>query len=197
LFVASLQSISSDLYICCLRQIKTIKNDILPSMIMRKVYTKRGDEGFTNDYTGKKIPKDSPLIFTLGKLDSLQASIDKVLLKSKLKEKKMLDWIQVKLWQTAGELACADKSKLIDVVSGEDLELLEKYTDSYGEPPKKFVRFDTEKAVDLNECRIRCRELELHIVPLLREGNITPVAYKWLNRLSSLFFIMAYKASKN
>ena len=49
---------------------------------MRKIYTKRGDEGFTKDYSGKKISKDDIKIIIAGKIDSLQSAIDLAILNS-------------------------------------------------------------------------------------------------------------------
>jgi cob(I)alamin adenosyltransferase len=78
----------------------------------------------------------------------------------------------------------------------EDLKIIEKFTDSLGEPPKKFVRFNTLKSIQYNEARIRCRELETYLVKLLRKKQLRSVAYKYINRLSSLFFMLAYNESK-
>src|SRR3989304_7373955 len=164
---------------------------------MRKAYTKAGDEGFTKDYSGKRIPKDDIRIVVAGKIDSLQSAIDLLILKSTGKTKKVLEEIQKKLWQTAGEISCADKLCVVWPIEEKDLEMIEKFADSLGEPPKKFVRFDTLKAICYNEARIRCRELETFSVKLLREKQIRPVAYKWINRLSSLFFMLSYKSSKH
>ena len=61
--------------------------------------------------------------------------------------------------------------------------------------PKKFVRFTTQTAIWFNECRVRCRELETLIVKMFREGKIRPDVYKYINRLSSLFFMLGYKSS--
>jgi cob(I)alamin adenosyltransferase len=163
---------------------------------MRKVYTKKGDEGFTVDYAGSKIPKDDIKIIVAGKIDSVQSAIDLAMLKGDKKHTTFLEWVQRKLWQTAGELSCADEKCVIDPVVDKDVTELERYTDSLGEPPQKFVRFNTEQSIIYNEARIRCRELETSLVKLLREKKIRPVAYQWLNRLSSLFFMLAYKTGK-
>src|SRR3989304_688580 len=164
---------------------------------MEKLYTKAGDEGFTKDYSGKRIPKDDIRIVAAGKIDSLQSAIDLLILNSGGETKKILEEIQKKLWQTAGEISCADESCVVWPVEEKDLEMIEKFTDSLGEPPNKFVRFNTLESINYNEARIRCRELETFLVKLLREKQIRPVAYKWVNRLSSLFFMLSYKSSKH
>ncbi len=160
---------------------------------MRKAYSGTGDEGITSDYAGNRIPKDDLIVVVGGKIDAVQSAIDSAILKGDHKE--FLDWVQRKLWQTAGEISCADDKCVIDPITEEDNKKLENFIDSFGEPPNKFIRFNTEKSITYNEARIRCRELETVLVKLLRENKIRPTAYRWLNRLSSLFFMLSYKES--
>lgn len=162
---------------------------------MTKVYTKKGDEGTTADFSGKRVPKDDPTIIVMGKIDSLQSSIDAAVLEGGAEHKPFLEWVQRKLWQTAGEISCADEKCVIDPITDDDLVKLEEYVDALGEPPKKFIRFNTKKSIAYNEARIRCRELETFLVKLFREKKVRPAAYAWLNRLSSLFFMLSYTTS--
>ncbi len=163
---------------------------------MRKAYTKKGDDGYTTDFSGKKIPKDDIKIVVSGKIDSLQSAIDVVLLNAKGDHKIFLEGVQKKLWQAAGEIACADKSCIKWPITEDDVYEIERFTDLLGEPPKKFIRFNTERAISYNECRIRCRELEIYLVKLLRKKQIRPIVSPYINRLSSAFFMMAYKETK-
>ncbi len=157
-----------------------------------KVYTKKGDKGTTCDMTGKIISKDDVRIIIFGKIDSLQAAIDLAALYSKGKYKKILEFIEKKLWQTSGEIARCEKKCLTEPITEKDIDFLEKFIDSLGEPPKKFVRFETQQSIALNECRVRCRELETHLVKLLRTKQLRPEIFKFINRLSSTFFMMSY-----
>lgn len=161
-----------------------------------KAYTKKGDLGYTHDYSGKKIPKDDIQIICWGKVDELQAIVDLAILQAKGKVKKMLNQVQHKLWQTSGEISCSPPECVVDPVTEEDLREMEAFIDSLGEPPEHFVRFNTPGAITLNECRVRCRNLERNLVKLLRKKKLRPVVYKYINRLSSLFFMLAYKRSK-
>ena len=160
---------------------------------MKKVYTKKGDTGYTKDYAGRKVAKDHCLIVLGGKIDSLQSSIDLAMMYAKGETKKNLEHIQKKLWQMAAEIAHCDKSCLIDPVKKEDVAMLEKEINKLGKPPEHFIRFKGWKAISYNECRIRCRDLERHLVQLLRKGKLRPVVYQYANRLSSYFFMLAYK----
>lgn len=72
-----------------------------------KAYAKKGDLGYTHDYSWKKIAKDDIQVICWGKVDELQAIIDLAILQSKGKVQKMLNQVQHKLWQTSGEISCS------------------------------------------------------------------------------------------
>lgn len=161
-----------------------------------KVYTRKGDLGYTYDLTGKKIAKDNIKIISWGKIDELQAAVDLAILKSKGKEKLMLQKVQKKLGQSCAEIAGSSKDFLTEPVTEQDLVVLEKFIDGLGEPPHQFIRMNTMDSIIFNECRVRCRAMERSVVPLLRKKIIRPVVYKYINRLSSLFFMQAYRRVK-
>lgn len=161
---------------------------------MTKAYTKIGDLGYTSGFSGDKIPKDSVVMIAEGKLDSLQAALDLAIVEEKdVKNKEFLENVQKKLWQFGGQIISAPKKHVVDPVNSQSLKELEEFIDSFGEPPKEFVRFRTKEAMILNECRVRCRDLEVSLVGLLREKKIDGEVYVYINRLSSLFFMMAFK----
>ena len=164
-------------------------------VVSRKVYTALGDFGFTSDFSGKSILKNSNIIVVNGKIDSLQSVIDMSLLIDSGKHKEILQNVQLKLWQTAGEIANCSKDCLNAPITEDDLKNLELYIDTLGEPPNKFVRFNTQQSIGFNECRIKCRELETLLVKLLRDKNLRPEIFKYINRLSSLFFMLGYTSS--
>jgi cob(I)alamin adenosyltransferase len=148
---------------------------------MRRIYTRAGDSGLTGDASGRKLPKDHPRVVRLGRIDSLQAALDLARLKARGRARAMLQEVQEKLWEEAGP---------------EDVRRLESLIASLGAPPRSFVRFGSARAIALNECRVRCRELESACTPLLRSGKMKPAAYAWLNRLSSLLFMLAVRAGR-
>lgn len=154
---------------------------------MKKAYTKAGDLGFTKDFSGKELSKDSLLVVVEGKIDSLQSVIDLAVLEDE-KDKEILEEVQEKLSLIAGRICKASEYYLTE----EDLKKIESFIDSLGEPPKEFIRFRNKRAIVLNECRVRCRELESHIVKLLKSQKQEESILAYVNRLSSLFFMMAY-----
>ena len=161
---------------------------------MKRVYTTKGDSGFTKDYAGNQLAKDDLIVLINGKIDSLQSALDMALFLSD-EHSEFLKVIQQKLWQASGEIANCDSECLNAPIIGGDLLKLEEYVDSLGDPPNKFVRFTNEKSIWFNECRVRCRELETFLVKVLREGKLRPEVYRYVNRLSSLFFMLGYKSS--
>jgi cob(I)alamin adenosyltransferase len=161
---------------------------------MGKLYTKKGDEGFTTDYAGNILKKNDLLIKIAGKIDKLQSAVDTSILLSNEKNE-ILEIIQKKLWQASGEISNCPGECIVDPITNKDLQNLELFIDKLGEPPNKFVRFNTQKSISFNECRIRCRELETLLVELLLEKKLRSEIYKYVNRLSSLFFMLAYKES--
>ncbi len=161
-----------------------------------KAYTKKGDKGYTKDYAGRKHRKDNLIIVVGGKIDALQSAIDAAMLHARGRDRHMLDEIQRKLWQTAAEISKCDKKCLIAPVTERDLKELENFIDKLGRPPTKFVRFITRQAIVYNECRVRARELETFAVKLLAKKQLRRIAYDYLNRLSSAFFMLAYKSTK-
>ena len=162
----------------------------------KKIYTKNGDVGLTKDYAGNPLAKDDLVIVVNGKIDSFQSALDmSIFLCKDERQRLFLKEVQKKMWQVAGEVANCPGDCLLWPVLNKDLKELEEFIDSFGEPPNKFVRFENEKAIWFNECRVRCRELETLLVKLMRDGKLRLEVYKYVNRLSSLFFMMGYKSS--
>jgi cob(I)alamin adenosyltransferase len=163
-----------------------------------KIYTKTGDEGTTSRYNGKRVPKDDPVIILVSKVDSLQGALD--LAQAHVRDDALLpilDHVQDKLWQTAGELSLGGKGKNVkNEITARDIEALEKHIDKYDQKKKYFTRFRTESAAKLNEARLRCRELEVHLTPLLRKKKVRPEIYRYINRLSDLLYVLACHEQK-
>lgn len=166
-------------------------------METKKSYTKTGDSGLTKDFAGNTLSKDDPKIILLGKIDSLQSAIDLLILNAPQKYSQVLEEIQKKLWQAAGEIANCSSDCIPWPITSQDIQKIEHFADSLGSPPQKFVRFNTLLSVQANEARIRARDLETHAVKFLRSGSLRPEIFQYFNRLSSLFFMLAYSETKH
>lgn len=159
-----------------------------------KNYDKHGHEGFTTTMGGRRIAKDDIIIQVSGLIDSLQSSLDFV--HSTIThpaDKELIANIQNKLWQMAAEISMGKvDEKIKDPIIESDVKFVENKIVNIGKPPTKFARFTTSISLYLNETRIRTRTLESALTPLLRQNLIRPIVYSYVNRLSDLFFMMAY-----
>jgi len=157
-----------------------------------KIYTKVGDEGETVTYGNLKVPKDSYIIDINGYIDALQSSLDFCYIHNQ-EFRDLIDKINKKLWQLGGEISLGGIGKNIkDPITIRDIEEVENYIDRLLYP-RHFVRFTRLGSSHLNEARIRCRVLERELTQVLRAGLIREEVYKYINRLSDLLFVMAYK----
>ncbi|MFT4303933.1 MAG: ATP:cob(I)alamin adenosyltransferase [Candidatus Woesearchaeota archaeon] len=158
---------------------------------MAKVTTKIGDFGCTT-IKNAKVPKDSEIIDTVGAIDELQSALDLVRLHCST-DVKLIERIQDKLRFMAGEISgyITDESMLVTKKDIEEMELVISNL-SYV-IPNKFIRFSHPVSVYLNEARVRTRSLERKAVKLLRNEQLRESVYKYINRLSDLFFVLSYK----
>lgn len=157
---------------------------------MAKAYTGKGDTGYTTTFDGRVLSKDHQIIVAGGKLDALLSALDSANYLNPMYAT-YLEEISTKLWLISGELSGAAQA-----VKKEDISELEKKIEVYGQPPDQFVRFTNKGSISLNECRVRCREAESALTPLMRTKTITPEFYAYMNRLSSYFFMLAYTVEK-
>src|SRR3989344_1726600 len=151
-----------------------------------KIYTKNGDLGFTKTLAGESVKKNDLVVIANGKIDSLQSSLDCAWLECGQEMRGQVEWVQEKLWQTGGEVSFARAGGTVKhPVEEKDVELLEKWIDEYceGKEFKHFLRFHNRAAIAFNEARVRCREVERALVPLLDQEKIRPAAFKFFNRL--------------
>ena len=158
-----------------------------------RVYTRNGDDGVTTGYDGNDYDKDALSIEIVGVLDEFLASIDEAIVSLENQEKTdLLDDIQDLLWQTAGEISLGDQGKNVeDAIQADDIDGLEEQIDEYNPEISHFVRYRTENGVRLNRARVECRRLERRLTPAMRDDDIRPVIYKYINRLSDLLYVLA------
>lgn len=162
---------------------------------MRKIYTKQGDKGYTSTFSGNRVRKDSQIIQISGIIDTLLSAMDIAKLYiTNAAYVVILNFITKKLWQLAAEVSLGDieDEHISNYITEDDIKYLENKIDDLGMPPKRFVRFKKKDAIFLNECRTRTRDLERALTPLL-DSSLRPENFQFINRLSDLFFMMAYK----
>lgn len=158
---------------------------------MGKLSTGCGDCGCTRIFHCN-LDKDSPVIDVIGAVDELQSALD--IARINCSYSNVIEKIQDKLRFLAGELAgySTNKEMLISLDDVSDVEgLIEKFADIV---PSHFVRFNHPGSVYLNESRVRTRALERKIVAL---KSFRKEVGKYINRLSDLLFVLAYKEELN
>lgn len=147
----------------------------------------RGDKGFT-DICGKRVPKSSNVIFLNALIDDINALISMVIVKSaKFNFLSDIQHFNSKLMSyNAGYLS----EKYIDDLIAKVKDMVEKNSDF---DIKEFVYFQKDEiSALLNIIRTRVRLAEIFAWKSKKKKTAV-----YLNKLSDLFFIYAFKYEKN
>ncbi len=161
---------------------------------MGKIYTKKGDKGFTHLLSGKKTAKDALKIQTLGSIDELNTTIGlSISFLNNKQLRKELTKIQKDLFLLGGYLA-GDKKEEIKILEKRTREI-ELLIDDLSIKLPKLTSFilpgGAKEASFLHLARAVCRRCERVMVSLLRKERINKDTIAYLNRLSDLLFVMA------
>jgi cob(I)alamin adenosyltransferase len=161
-----------------------------------RFYTGKGDSGST-DLLGARVEKDDPRIELLGTLDETTSSIG---FARSLASKQINDAaieVQRDLYRIMAELAFTDALRPAEYTFGADrVQWLERLTDQIAEvvhlPPHFVVPGDTVAGAAFDVARTVARRAERQAVHLHHAGSVqNDEVLRYLNRLSSLLFIMA------
>ena len=164
---------------------------------MSDYYTRTGDDGLTGILGKERIAKFSPRIEAIGTLDELNAifGLAKVSCASK-NSKKIISSIQFNLYEIMSELAASpENAKIFRKTNNESIEKLENYINEISkiiDPPGKFITpGETYSGAMLDLARTVTRRAERRVAKLYSFGEISnPFLIKYLNRLSSLCFVL-------
>lgn len=147
----------------------------------------KGDYGVTKTLDGKLVEKDDNIIVASGKLDTLLSSLYFARYYNHEKYAPIFDKIEGHLTHLSIEISWNTKLIELDAVF-----YLENGIANI-KSPDDFVNFTRPESMWLNECRVRCREAEIAMTPLYRNGRVSQPAYSYINRLSLYFFLLAYE----
>jgi cob(I)alamin adenosyltransferase len=167
-----------------------------------KIYTKKGDQGQTSLVDGSQTLKSHARLDSYGTVDELnsQMGLLQSMLDSKaelIKEKKLLQELQVWLFQLGSQLACRDQSlaSQLPTIGEEQIQRLESQMDEWDKelsPLKNFILPGGDSAASqAHVCRTVCRRAERACVSLQEQEGLQIPAVAFLNRLSDLFFVLA------
>ncbi|MBE9475233.1 MAG: cob(I)yrinic acid a,c-diamide adenosyltransferase [Chloroflexi bacterium] len=171
---------------------------------MTKFYTQTGDDGFTGRLGKGRLPKHDQLIEAVGTIDEASAALGMARAQCEIPETvDLLLEVQRDLYYLMAELsASGENASKFRVINEERLSWLEAEIDSISsaiETPREFiVPGDTSPGAALSLARSIIRRAErrvaeLHLAGKLDNQKILP----YLNRLSSLCFVLELKENKS
>jgi len=169
---------------------------MLPAMA--KVYTGHGDRGDTNLFgTATKVRKDHPRIAVLGHVDELNAAIGVALEHvPDAGVAGLLRRLQDELFTVGAEVSAAEgRTKGAEhlALTEDAVRRLEAAMEEYDVGPiREFVMpRGPGGGAYLHLARTVARRAERAVVVLARTEPLNPVLLAYLNRLSSLLFVLA------
>jgi ATP:cob(I)alamin adenosyltransferase len=164
-------------------------------MAKSKIYTRRGDEGYTSLVSGNRVKKSNVRLEAYGTVDELNSFIacliDEV---DDRDDRQYLQRIQCNLFTIGGYLA-NDLETKNESIAQDEVDSLEKEMDRMDEmvpPLKAFVLPGGCKSNSMaHVCRTVCRRAERAVCQLKDKADIDSIALRYINRLSDYFFLFA------
>jgi cob(I)alamin adenosyltransferase len=167
-----------------------------------KAYSGTGDKGETSLYGGTRVEKADPRVEAYGAIDELNSQIG--VARAHIKVKKLdqiLKSIQRDLWILGGDLASEIVTANVPRIGNADLQRLESVTDDLDSGLPRLTRFilpgGSVSGAELHVARAVCRRAERRIVALSKIESINPEILPYVNRLSSLLFVLARTVNKS
>ena len=164
-----------------------------------KAYTRGGDEGETSLLGGARCNKATPRVCAYGDVDELNSFLG--LARALVKDagtRELLHAVQKKLFALGADLANPKPEKFL--VTTRDVEWLEKQADAVFEKLPALHSFVIPNgslgASVLHVARAVCRRAERSAVALAERETVNPEVLRFLNRLSSLLFVLARLENK-
>ncbi len=165
-----------------------------------KIYTKTGDQGETGLYSGRRLPKDDPILEVYGTVDELNSVLGLAGAEGLIKElNEKIGRIQNELFQLGADLATPwddpNTKNKVDRIEGKAICRLEDEIDGAEKELTPLTQFilpgGARSAAWLHLARTVCRRAERPLAALLRKGRVNPETIVYVNRLSDWLFVMA------
>jgi cob(I)alamin adenosyltransferase len=170
---------------------------------MPKAYTRTGDKGDTGLFSGERVSKNSPRIEAYGTVDELSSMLGYVRsLTADRDINRILEGMQRDLFVVGAELATRAKKGRQQKLQTTDatVKALEQETDRLDAELPALTTFifpsGTSAAAALHVARSLARRAERRVVALSQKEEVNPQVIAYLNRLSSLLFVLARTANK-
>jgi len=165
-----------------------------------KIYTRRGDAGETDLLGGGRVGKEHRRVEAYGAVDELNACLGAAVAASAHADLRELgQGIQSALFDLGAYLASPDAGRrerpALPEPADEDVAALERRIDALEAELAPLRRFilpgGSPAAAAFHVARTVCRRAERRAVELHRDEPVSPVALRYLNRLSDLLFVLA------
>ena len=168
-----------------------------------RIYTKTGDSGKTSLVGGTRVPKDHVRLEAYGMVDELNSFVGFLICQIKDKETlNTLSFIQHKLFSVGSSLATDTEVmplKHESIITSEDIVRLEQEMDKIDQKLPTLKNFvlpgGCESAARAHLCRTICRKAERNIYRVKEKYPVDEQIFKFINRLSDYFFILARNES--
>jgi cob(I)alamin adenosyltransferase len=165
---------------------------------LSRIVTRTGDDGSTGLGDGTRVRKDAARIEALGSVDELNCTLG-VLLSNELNDETAaacLTEVQHDLFDLGGEIAVPGAVAVDDErVAWLDSQLEEFNRDL--PPLKEFVLPGGGTAASASHiARAVCRRAERSCWALAHSESMSPMALRYLNRLSDLLFVLARRFAR-
>ncbi|ETI54470.1 ATP:cob(I)alamin adenosyltransferase [Phytophthora nicotianae CJ01A1] len=193
-----------------LRVSRSAQLQLLGSIRGMKVYTKTGDKGTSQLFSGERRPKNDAVFQALGDTDELNAHIGVAVEQARVVANvylpPKLEQIQSRLFDlgacvaTPLTSASETKQRRTGVFDEANVTQLEHWIDEMDTelPPIKCFILPSGgglTSTHLHVARAVCRRAERSVVPLVAAGDVDGVVQRYLNRLSDFLFVSARYAA--
>jgi cob(I)alamin adenosyltransferase len=163
------------------------------------MYTRKGDNGKTFLFSGRRVYKDNPRVEAYGSLDELNSWLGLIVsLSDDETIKKIVREIQDMVFVACSDLA-DEGSKNVPRISEKDVKRIEDLTDEIHAKLPRLTKFivpgGTLTASVIHVARTVCRRAERRVVTLSKKERINEKVISFLNRLSTLLFNLARYAN--
>ncbi|KAG7385499.1 hypothetical protein PHYPSEUDO_001449 [Phytophthora pseudosyringae] len=171
-----------------------------------KVYTKTGDTGTSQLFSGERRPKDDAVFQALGDTDELNAQLGVAVEQARAAAHGFLppklEHIQSRLFDlgacvaTPLTSASGAKQRCAGAFDEANVAQLERWIDEMDTELPPLTSFILPSggglaSTHLHVARAVCRRAERSVVPLVAAGDVDGVVQRYLNRLSDFLFVAA------
>ena len=159
---------------------------------LTRITTRTGDAGETGLGDGSRVSKDDPRIRALGDIDELNSFVG-LLLAEELPAavRDALVQVQHDLFDLGGEVSIPGHALLAEARLAALEQLGETWNAELGALKEFILPGGTRAAALAHVARSVCRRAERSLVALGRAQVLSPLALKYVNRLSDLLFVLA------